>query len=735
MSKQEKHNKNEECVKVVVRCRPLNPKEKEDGRTQVVFVNPQRGEISVTNPKGDQAEAPKVFTFDSTFEPEVEQETVYKNTAYPIVESVLEGYNGTIFAYGQTGTGKTHTMEGKDEPKHLRGIIPRTFDHIFRSIKGTPNVQFLVRVSFLELYNEEIRDLLQKNIKKLELREKPGSGVYVKDLSTFMIQDQEELREKLLHGRENRAVGATQMNQDSSRSHSIFSITIERCDIVNGESHIRVGKLNLVDLAGSERQSKTQATGSRLKEAININQSLTTLGNVISSLIDPKATHVPYRDSKLTRLLQDSLGGNTKTVMVANVGPADFNFDETISTLRYAHRAKSIQNHAKINEDPKDAMIRQFQEEIAKLKQQLASSVDKDGNIVMEAEVIQVEKVITINDDEKVKLLQQKLEQEKSEVEKKYQSEVKKIEEDKKLQEKEKQQLLQQLMDKEEREQKQREQQEKLLKKLQKMQEKVIQGDEIMQKALEKERELNKAQQELQQRKDRERQIAEQIKKNEDLALEINQKYRSQAEEAQDKTKRIKALVGRLKQIEGENRELNDFYGSEIEQLQERRRDLQKELKLKNLILEYFIPEKELERLQLRAIYNEELDEWMYPFIHLAGNLIRNSEERKEQEQEMKFQEDVEEILKLEEEGHPNVFFVYTEEGPIREDDIDPEQRKKKAVAQARKQSAKKRPTSKPGQSATSKRPLSGVKNSNNSSTVTADSDNYPKAKGLQPKK
>mmetsp|Transcript_9433 Transcript_9433/g.8181 ORF Transcript_9433/g.8181 Transcript_9433/m.8181 type:complete len:178 (+) Transcript_9433:651-1184(+) len=177
------------------------------------------------------------------------------------------------------------------------------------------------------------------------------------------------MTQKLEFGRKNRAVGETKMNRDSSRSHSIFTITVEVSDFgPDGQNHIRVGKLNLVDLAGSERQSKTQATGDRFKEAININQSLTTLGNVISSLIDPKNTHVPYRDSKLTRLLQDSLGGNTKTVMVANIGPADWNYDETLSTLRYANRAKSIKNKPKINEDPKDAMLREFQEEIATLK-------------------------------------------------------------------------------------------------------------------------------------------------------------------------------------------------------------------------------------------------------------------------------------------------------------------------------------------------------------------------------
>ena len=191
--------------------------------------------------------------------------------------------------------------------------------------------------------------------------------MYVKDLTSFVVKSVAEIRQVLEVGKKNRTVGATLMNADSSRSHSIFTITVETSEVLEGEAeedaHIRVGKLNLVDLAGSERQGKTGATGDRLKEATKINMSLSALGNVISALVDGKSAHIPYRDSKLTRLLQDSLGGNTKTVMVANLGPADYNFDETMSTLRYANRAKNIKNKPKINEDPKDAMLREFQED------------------------------------------------------------------------------------------------------------------------------------------------------------------------------------------------------------------------------------------------------------------------------------------------------------------------------------------------------------------------------------
>nr|prf kinesin-related protein [Strongylocentrotus purpuratus] len=290
---------------------------------------------------------------------------LYDETFRSLVESVLQGFNGTIFAYGQTGTGKTFTMEGVRSNPELRGVIPNSFEHIFTHIARTQSQQFLVRASYLEIYQEEIRDLLAKDQKKrLDLKERPDTGVYVKDLSSFVTKSVKEIEHVMTVGNNNRSVGSTNMNEHSSRSHAIFIITIECSELgVDGENHIRVGKLNLVDLAGSERQAKTGATGDRLKEATKINLSLSALGNVISALVDGKSSHIPYRDSKLTRLLQDSLGGNAKTVMVANMGPASYNFDETITTLRYANRAKNIKNKPKINEDPKDALLREFQEE------------------------------------------------------------------------------------------------------------------------------------------------------------------------------------------------------------------------------------------------------------------------------------------------------------------------------------------------------------------------------------
>ncbi|XP_056399554.1 kinesin-like protein KIF17 isoform X2 [Hyla sarda] len=269
-------------------------------------------------------------------------------------------------------------MQGVPDPPAQRGIIPRAFEHIFESIQCAENTKFLVRASYLEIYNEEIRDLLGDDTKqKMELKEHPDRGVYVKALSQHTVHSVAECEKIMDTGWRNRSVGYTLMNKDSSRSHSIFTITIEICTTdEGGEDHLRAGKLNLVDLAGSERQSKTGATGERLKEATKINLSLSALGNVISALVDGKSKHIPYRDSKLTRLLQDSLGGNTKTLMVACLSPADNNYDETLSTLRYANRAKNIKNKPRINEDPKDALLREYQEEIKKLKAMLSGQSD-----------------------------------------------------------------------------------------------------------------------------------------------------------------------------------------------------------------------------------------------------------------------------------------------------------------------------------------------------------------------
>lgn len=392
-----------ENVRVVIRCRPMNKKEHDNNCREIVKVDDCS--VSIQNPS-DYTAPGKTFTFDNAYATNAPTEAIYNDICYSLVENVLEGYNGTIFAYGQTGCGKSHTMLGPAVNNYTRnasndlavsskqrGIITRSFDHIFEAISVASGVQYLALVSYLEIYNENIRDLLAGNESintNHVLKEIPGEGVTVPTLSTHTVHNASECDELLQIGTKNRIVGATLMNANSSRSHSIFTISLEQIETSDmtatgftGQSKpgIRKGKLNLVDLAGSERQNKTQAAGDRLKEATKINLSLSALGNVISALVDGKTKHVPYRDSKLTRLLQDSLGGNTKTLMIACISPADYNYDETLSTLRYASRAKNISNKPKINEDPKDALLRNYQEEIVKLKRMLESSHSQIGEL------------------------------------------------------------------------------------------------------------------------------------------------------------------------------------------------------------------------------------------------------------------------------------------------------------------------------------------------------------------
>ena len=332
-----------ECVKVAVRVRPINKREKEENSKICVSVDKENCSVSVTSEKHDT----KTFQFDYVYPMDSTQREVYDQVAFPIVDSIFQGYNGTVFAYGQTGCGKTFTMMGVTNDPNLRGVIPNAFDHIFGYIKTEGNSKrFLLRCSFVEIYNEEVRDLLGNSNKKLEVREDPKKGTFVKDLSYYSLKDTDDIEKALNKGNNNRHVGATSMNDKSSRSHSLFTVYLEIEEGEDKNKKIRSGKLNLVDLAGSERVSKTNASGQTFEEGKKINLSLTALGSVIDALSSNRK-HIPYKDSKLTRLLADSLGGNTKTVMFANVSPASFNYDETVGTLRYASRAKLIKKCSK----------------------------------------------------------------------------------------------------------------------------------------------------------------------------------------------------------------------------------------------------------------------------------------------------------------------------------------------------------------------------------------------------
>nr|CAD7258690.1 unnamed protein product [Timema shepardi] len=364
---------NEDNIRVVVRIRPLSEKEIRSRFKNIIRID-HPNHISILNLTHNGDERPKTFAFDAVLGEASSQEDVYECFGRPVVEKVLEGYNGTIFAYGQTGSGKTYTMEGVQENKDEWGIVPNAIHHIFLAIDQATDrdvsISFSVRVSYVEVYNENIHDLLSEDhTASLSIREDPLHGVFVKRLTGFVVASSSDLYNVTTLGNRNRATGSTKMNEKSSRSHAVLMVTIQQN--VSGKLMTRVGSLHLVDLAGSERQSKTGTSGVRLKEASKINQSLSTLGKVIAALVDAKSTHVPYRESKLTLLLKNSLGGNSVTTMVANVAPSDYNYDETLCTLRYADRAKHIKNHVQLNDSPRNIAIERTAGEILTLKKEL----------------------------------------------------------------------------------------------------------------------------------------------------------------------------------------------------------------------------------------------------------------------------------------------------------------------------------------------------------------------------
>ena len=332
-------------INVICRFRPLNDKEKEISASLCVSFS---SNTIVTVNQSDSN--PLHFTFDRIFNPSSTQEEIYEYSAKHVVESVMQGFNGTVLAYGQTSSGKTFTMTGDPSSPVLMGITPRMVTTVFDIIdNASENLEFTVKVSFCEIYMEKISDLLDPSKENLKIRENKNKGIYISDLSETYVTGEFDVHELLRIGNLNRQVGESNMNAKSSRSHSLFSIVVTQTNVDTFAS--KIGKLYLVDLAGSEKVSKTGAVGKRLEEAKTINKSLTTLGQVITCLTDGKSTHVPYRDSKLTRVLQDSLGGNSKTTLIVTCSPSPYNEQETISTLRFGTRAKFIKNQAKVNRE------------------------------------------------------------------------------------------------------------------------------------------------------------------------------------------------------------------------------------------------------------------------------------------------------------------------------------------------------------------------------------------------
>ena len=623
-----------ESVKVVVRCRPLNAKEIEQGHECCVNMFSDRGLIELRNPNLGPTDPIKTFTFDAVYDRNSKQLDLYAETFAPLVDSVLDGFNGTIFAYGQTGTGKTYTMEGIKNDAENRGVIPNSFEHIFSHIAKSENQLYLVKASYLEIYMEDVRDLLAKDqTKNLELKERPDTGVYVKDLSTFVCKSISEIEHVMNVGNQNRSVGRTNMNEHSSRSHAIFIITVECSEQdTSGESHIRVGKLNLVDLAGSERQAKTGAVGERLKEATKINLSLSALGNVISALVDGKSIHVPYRDSKLTRLLQDSLGGNARTVMVANIGPANYNYDETITTLRYANRAKNIKNKPRVNEDPKDALLREFQEEIARLKAQLNQRPQKERRKKEKKEKVVIEKQKPVirdsKDNQQITETTEKIDDQEvsddDEVEEeeeednsikemadKLATEKELLESDTSMLAEEKDKLLQEVRRKEAMLVREKAEKEKMAQKIDKMESKLLTGGKtIVDHTNELQRALEQRRAEVADRRKTEIEVARKLEEQEEKGVELEKNYSSLQQEVEIKTRKLRKLFTKLQTVKQEIVDVTEEYNRDRRDLEATQEELLKELKLKYLIIENFIPAEEKERVLSRSYFDEEEDLW-----------------------------------------------------------------------------------------------------------------------------
>ncbi|GMT19443.1 hypothetical protein PFISCL1PPCAC_10740, partial [Pristionchus fissidentatus] len=355
-------------IRVLVRVRPLSKKEKGENAQECVRSYVEQNQISCND---------RMFAFDAVFDPSSSQEEVYMASAGVLIDKMFAGYNCTILAYGQTGSGKTHTM-GTEETKltmlsESRGIVPRIVNRIFQCIMESEKAEaFTVKVSMLEVYDDKVIDLLARNPSKegLQIREKEGAP-FVQGLTTHNVTDLESTMGMLEKGGGMRSKGETAMNAASSRSHAVFTILVQKNAIPNDES-VWESKLRLVDLAGSERLKKTMAEGERKKEGIRINEGLHALGKVIQAL-SSEEKHIPYRDSKITRLLQDSLGGSSYTVMIACVSPADSNGEETLSTLRYADRVKSIKNKPTVQLDPTQALIQKLRDENAALLLEVAA--------------------------------------------------------------------------------------------------------------------------------------------------------------------------------------------------------------------------------------------------------------------------------------------------------------------------------------------------------------------------
>lgn len=558
-------------------------------------------------------------------------------------------------------------MEGVDTPdKSLLGITPRTFNYIFDTIATYDSqTEFLVRVSFLEIYKDDIFDLLSPDTKlrkKMEVKEHKDKGIFVKDLSIYNVKSSAEMSKILAVGQKARKVGATKMNEGSSRSHSILTITIEssQTDAVAGSTTYKVGKLNLVDLAGSERQKKTEAGGERLEEAKAINWSLTVLGNCIKALVTAGTNFIPYRDSKLTRLLQDSLGGNTKTVMIANIGPAMSNTEETISTLRYADRAKQIKNKPTVNEDSKDAMLRSMQDEITALKAALAAkaaggtltpemlrllsgaanntTTSDNGETMIDINQLPthmieeklVEKTIVQHTGitlEELKAKEQELESQYSTLSGEKRHELDAVKAEIAAKQSVASEYEAELAAHASTLSAEEQQVQKLKAMLEEKERILVTGSDKLAAATAQKHELEQVEAQLQQRRQRQQQIALELQHAEQYEFNMNQKYHSIQEELTSKTNGLRILYTKYTEKKDELVSVGQEWTNEYEDMKDTIRHLDKQLKLLNLCVSQYVPQRYVDVIAQHSLYDDVHDVWHIDAVELSGTQIVKANE------------------------------------------------------------------------------------------------------------
>lgn len=579
-------NAGRESVKVAVRLRPMSDTERKNGYEQVVEIDQNEATVYIKNPQGQKVN----FKFDFAFPDDVAQEYVYDTTAAPIVSGVLEGFNGTIFAYGQTGTGKTFSMDGKEG--ELRGIMPRSFEHIFDYINANSDShQFMVTVTYVEIYNNELRDLLNKDQKeKLKIREDPQHGIIIKGVLVHKVQCLEDLNALLDYGKKNRKVRKTNMNAESSRSHSILTINIETLTQMDGQQHVRTARLNLVDLAGSERVSKTGAEGEGFIEGVNINYELMVLGNCIAALTGKEGQHVPYRDSKLTMILKDSLGGNARTVMIAALGPASYNFMETMSTLRYAERAKKIENKPKVNMDPKDALLMKYKEELAALQAQLNGTPIQtaDGNVVYSQ----------MSEEDRIAEMEAQLQRQRD-----------KLENDTKMAKNEREKLEKELKQQAKAISEERMKKEKYEERLNELKKYAVIGD-LKKKTEQNEAQIEQYKERLRQREKKQKMLEQEIEERQKRREAVITKCDDMKAQVDQVSAAFKNHVEHYQNLKLKLPEVQKQIQADREEMASNIDYLSKQIELYQMIIENFMPESQVDTIRNSYVYNDKKGIW-----------------------------------------------------------------------------------------------------------------------------